>query len=174
MEGDLADGPDGAAFADFVESRLGSLYRYAVVLCGNPHDAEELVQEALTRTGAAWSRVRDKQDPEGYVRRVMVRLMCNRWRRPRREWLTREPPERSAADGGLRQVEDESSFVSLLARLPARQRGVLVLRYVEDLTEREIAEVMGCTPGTVKSQTHKAMGALRAFLTLEQSRGGAS
>ena len=154
-----AAGP--GSFEAFVAARLSALHRYAFVLTGNAHDAEDLVQEALTRTGAAWSRVRNQDQPEAYVRTVMVRLMCNRWRRPRRERLTAEPPESGRLDPALHRVDDDAAVEGLLRGLPQRQRAVLVLRYVDGRSEAEIAETLGCSPGTVKSQAAKALASLR-------------
>ena len=149
------------SFADFVGARLGVLHRYAFVLTGNPHEAEDLVQEALTRTGVSRGRVRNREQPEAYVRTVMVRLMCNRWRRPRREVFSHELPELAREDPGLANVDSDAALESLLAQLPPRQRAVLVLRYVDGLSEAEIAEALGCARGTVKSQAAKAIATLR-------------
>lgn len=161
---------ENVRFTEFVASRLPALYRYAFVLTGNADDAEDLVQEALTRTGAAWHRVVRKDDPEGYVKRAMARLAYNQWRRPRREWLTRTVPERLVLDPGLARVDDADSLTTLLARLPPRQRAVLVLRYVQGLSEQEIADHLGCSTGTVKSQASKALATLRRHLGDEQLR----
>jgi RNA polymerase sigma-70 factor (sigma-E family) len=149
------------SFEAFVAARLSALHRYAFVLTGDAHDAEDLVQEALARTGAGWSRVRNRDQPEAYVRTVMVRVMCNRWRRPRRERLTAEPPETGRLDPALSRVDDDAAVEALLRGLPPRQRAVLVLRYVEGLSEAEIADTLGCAPGTVKSQAAKALASLR-------------
>lgn len=155
-------------FAGFVAARLGPLHRYAFVLTGDAHEAEDLVQEALARTGAAWTRVRNREHPDAYVRTVMVRLMCNRWRRPRRERLTAQPPETARPDPALGKVDDDAAVEALLRGLPPRQRAVLVLRYVDGLTEAEIAEAMGCAPGTVKSQAAKALASLRRSVPLRE------
>jgi RNA polymerase sigma-70 factor (sigma-E family) len=157
MSGDV--GQD--AFGVFVASRLAALHRYAYVLTGHAQDAEDLVQEALTRTGLAWPRVRNRDNPESYVRQVMVRLMYNQWRRPMRERLVGELPEDARPDPALARVDDDDAFDALLDRLPPRQRAVLVLRYVDGLSESEIAHRLGCAPGTVKSQAAKALSSLR-------------
>ena len=130
-----------------------------------------LGQEALTKTGIAWARVRLRDDPEAYVRRVMYRLMCNRWRRPAREWLTREPPDKGRWDPAISAVEREMLLQNLIAALPARQRAVLVLRYFEDLTESQIAEELGCSTGTVKSQAHKGLQNLRRQVATGTEQG---
>lgn len=167
-------GPEGGwgQFDDFVAHRLPALYRYAYVLTGNQHDAEDLVQEALTRTGVAWSRVKRKDDPEGYVRTTMARIMANRWRRPRREHLVAETPDRPVTDGALDRVADADHLGTALAALPPRMRAVLVLRYVEQLTEEETARALGCSKGTVKSQASRALARLRAGMSLAEHRHG--
>ncbi|MQA85442.1 MAG: SigE family RNA polymerase sigma factor [Streptosporangiales bacterium] len=167
----MRDG-DLAQFNEFVTLHLTALYRYAYVLTGNPHDAEDLVQEALTRTGVAWRRVRRKDDPEGYVRSAMARIMANRWRRPRRERLMAEPPDRPVEDCGLDRMLSEDSFEAVLAGLPGRMRAVLVLRYAEQLSEEEIAQVLGCSRGTVKSQASRALARLRATVRSKESLNG--
>jgi RNA polymerase sigma-70 factor (sigma-E family) len=157
-------GVDLEGFDALLNDRLPALYRYALTLTGSPHDAEDLVQEALCRTGLAWARVRRKDSPEGYVRTVMVRIMVNRWRRPRRELLVAEPPERSTPGREFDRV-DEDDIDTVLRHLPPRMRAVLVLRYVDQLDNREIAAVLGCSVATVKSQASRALAKLRATST---------
>ncbi|WP_239137584.1 SigE family RNA polymerase sigma factor [Sphaerisporangium rufum] len=151
---------DTAEFEEFVRSRGHALYRYGVVLTGDPDDAADLVQEALLRLGDAWSRVRRKDDPEGYVRTIMVRQHISWWRRRRRERLVDAVPEtgyqdeRLAGDGGL--------WAEIRA-LPRRQRAVLVLRYYEDRSDEQIARMLGVTPATVRSQAFRALRKLRVL-----------
>ncbi|MFG1997676.1 SigE family RNA polymerase sigma factor [Spirillospora sp. NPDC048911] len=164
--------PDLGPFEEFVEHRLPALYRYARVLTGNRHDAEDLVQEALTRTGASWRRVRRKDDPEGYVRMTMVRLVANRRRRWGREELTPDPPDLAVADRGLDRVTGDAGFTAALAGLGPRMRGVLVLRYVDQLSDPEIAQVLGCSASTVRSQAARALAKLRATMTAEEESRG--
>jgi RNA polymerase sigma-70 factor (sigma-E family) len=146
-------------FDAFVRARHQALLRYGTVLTGDPHSGADLVQDALERTGLAWSRVQQQGDPEGYVRRVMANRSISTWRKLRRERLVGDPPEASYEDQPVDRVLWE-----VLARLPRRQRTVLVLRYYEDLSEAEIARVLGIAPGTVKSQASKGIAALRAAL----------
>ncbi|WP_283137776.1 SigE family RNA polymerase sigma factor [Rhizohabitans arisaemae] len=160
---------DLGGFEDFLVRRLPALYRFALTLTGNPHDAEELVQEALTRTGAAWWRVRRKDDPEGYVRTTMARIMVNRWRRPRRERLVAEVPEYAGADHEMERVVQDAGVASLLARLPPRMRVILALRYVEELGDTQIAEMLGCTTSTVRSQASRALAKLRTVQEMEKA-----
>lgn len=144
------------SFGAFVAARSSSLVRTAYVLTGNQHAAEELLQSALAKTAARWKHVRD--NPEGYVRRAMYNEQATRWRRRGRESVVAEPPElpSQGPDVDLRVTLERA-----LLALPPRKRAVLVLRYYEDLPEREIAEIMGCSVGTVRSQTHRAIARLR-------------
>lgn len=146
--------------ADFVTQRGHALFRYAYMLTGNPHDAADLVQEAVVRLRGSWSRVRRKHNPESYVKTTITRLHISVWRRRRREHLAWEVPEQSqpAAEPSL-DLWDE------LAKLPKRQRAVLVLRYYEDRSDAEIADILGISPGTVRSQASRALGKLRDTVT---------
>ncbi|MEU7897020.1 SigE family RNA polymerase sigma factor [Nonomuraea sp. NPDC049152] len=156
------------SFESFVTMRLPALYRYAMVLTGDRHDAEDLVQEALTRTGVRWRKVVRKDDPEGYVRTAMVRIMANRWRRPKREVVVATPPEAAVEDHRLERLLAEASLRSHISELPPRMRAVLVLRYVEERGEEEIARLLGCSRGTVKSQASRALARLRAALESQE------
>ena len=161
----------------FVRGRAGALLRYGYVLTGNPHDAADLTQEALARLGLAWPRVRHRGDPEAYVRTTMARLHISRWRRLRREVLVGEPPERGQHDAGLARADEaDSDMWRALATLPTKQRAVLVLRYYEQLTDDEIAAMLGITKVTVRTQAHRALAKLRDVVTttLDLTPGGAS
>jgi len=147
-------------FEAFVRSRHHALLRYGTVLTGSVDAAADLVQDALERTGLAWPRVQQKGDPEGYVRRVMANRNISTWRRLRREQLVSDPPETSYEDQPV-----DGAMWDALAKLPRRQRTVLVLRYYEDLSEAEIAAALRIAPGTVKSQASKGLASLRAALT---------
>jgi len=155
-------------FGAFVAARMDALLSYAYVLTGDRHAAEDLVQTALARTALSWWRVRNRDDPEGYVRRAILRTQVNVWRRRRagREVSAAVPPEPPPGHGDpAGAVDDRDEMWRLLAVLPARQRAVLVLRYYEDLPEAEIARALGCRPGTVKSQAAKALARLRQELS---------
>lgn len=144
------------SFEQYVVARRGALTRTAYLLCGDHHDAEDLVQRALVKAVAKWSRIMDH--PEPYVRRIMYRENVSRWRRrPAGEQLLAELPEAALED----DHDTRLAVREALCRLTARQRTVLVLRYYEDLTERQTAEVMGVGVGTVKSQTRHALMRLR-------------
>jgi RNA polymerase sigma-70 factor (sigma-E family) len=154
-------------FAAFVRAVLPELLRFGVAVAGSRTDAEDLVQGALESTGRRWRHVRGQGDATGYVKRAMVNAHISRWRRLRRERLTHTAPALATVIGDL---PFEGPMWAALAGLPPRQRAVLVLRYYEDLTEVEIAAVLGCAPGTVKSQASKALAHLRR--TLADQRGG--
>ena len=154
-----------ARLADYVRGQWPSLVRYATLLCGDAVEAEELVQSALVRVTLRWPFVRDKDDPGAYVKRAIVHANINRWRRIRsRETLTDSPPDRGVADESS-SYADQDQVRRALASLPPRQRAVLVLRYLDDMSEQEAATVLGCSVGTVKSQTHKGLSRLRDVLS---------
>jgi RNA polymerase sigma-70 factor (sigma-E family) len=153
-----------ASFDEYVRARHRALLRFAHVMCGDAHLAADLVQDALERTGLHWRRLRDQDDPEGYVRRIIVNRYLNRWRRLRREHLVADVPDRPGPQpsGG-----PDDALWQLLARLPRQQRAVLVLRFYEDLTEAAIAELLGCSVGTVKSNSSRALAKLRSALAAQ-------
>jgi len=158
--------PEG--FAEFVVARQGALLRTAYLLTGHAHDAEDRVQTTLVRGVPQWRRIAD--NPEPYVRRVIVNAAISRARR--RAVLSivpmHSPPERPARanDPDLVHV-----LMEALRALPPRQRAVVVLRYWEDLSETQTAEVLGCSVGTVKSQASKAMAKLRSALGCDTVEG---
>jgi len=164
--------PELGQFDEFVAYRLPALYRYACVLTGNRHDAEDLVQEALARTGAGWRRVRRKDDPEGYVRMAMARIAANSRRRRGREQLVAEPPERPVEGQPTELVIAVATIDAVLAGLPRRMRAVLTLRYVDQLSDAQIAEALGCTTSTVRSQAARALAKLRAAADLAEENHG--
>lgn len=154
---------DQRVFTDFVATRSDSLIRLAYVLTGDQHSAEDLLQSALAKTADRWRGIRG--DPEAYVRRVMYHEQVGRWRSPRwgRERVVETPPEAAESDRTAR-VDERITLEQALRRLPARKRAVLVLRYFEDLPESEVARIMGCSIGTVRSQTHRAIKHLREIV----------
>ncbi|GAA1720087.1 SigE family RNA polymerase sigma factor [Nonomuraea sp. AD125B] len=154
---------DEAGFDDFVAEQTDALLRYGYVLTGNPHDAADLVQEALVRLCGAWSRVRRKDSPHSYVRTTMARLHISVWRRRRREHLAGEPPDRIHHE--VFPPDEDQGLWEELAALPRRQRAVLVLRYYEQLSDAEIAKVLGISSGTVRSQAFRGLDKLRSSLS---------
>jgi len=163
---------DEADFAAFVATRSAALLSFAHVLTGDRHDAEDVVQTALAATALGWHRLRSKENPEGYVRRAIVTTHLNRQRR--RPWLERStgevPEPADPGPGGAEGLDERDAMWRVLATLPPRQRAVLVLRYYEDLSEADIADVLGCSRGTVKSQAAKALERLRQSFAPEEAR----
>jgi RNA polymerase sigma-70 factor (sigma-E family) len=163
-QADLETGvPADAEFADFFHATWPRLYRTAYAVAGDPHAAEDALQAAYAKAFASWRRVRGADHPEAYVRRVVVNEILGT---RRRSWWRREvlaPPPDAAAPGDANDVEvvDRDAMWAAVLGLPPRQRAVVVLRYYEDLSEAEIADVLGCTRGTVKSQASAALANLR-------------
>lgn len=155
-------------FRAFVAARSSSLLWFAHVLTGDRQIAEDLVQTALAKTALAWPRLWRKDNPEGYVRRAIVTTHLNRLRR--RPWLEQPQehlPERATTPTDT--LAERDAMWQALAELPPRQRAVLVLRYYEDLSEADIAEVLHCSRGTVKSQAVKGLHQLRAIVEKEDA-----
>lgn len=174
MERDPTAPPGYADFATFIAGRQHALHRYAYLIVGDVGQAEDLVQEALVKTYSRWSRVRSQGNPEAYVRRVITTTAISWFRR--RGFRGEVPVERTPdaadhqfADHGDR-VGDADALAAALRRLPPRQRAALVLRFYEDLSEAQTAEILGCAVGTVKSQTAAALAKLRLDPTLPDLR----
>jgi RNA polymerase sigma-70 factor (sigma-E family) len=150
-------------FGEFVAARSPALLRSAWLLTGDQALAEDLVQTALTKVWPRWDRInRTDGRVEAYVRKVMVTTYANWWRRKwRAEQPTARVPEHPASVDRYAEVDDRAEVRRALAVLPPRQRAVIVLRYYEDLTETQTAGLLGCSVGTVKSQTSKALAKLR-------------
>ena len=153
-----------ATFEQHAGSAWPSLYRYAYLLTGSHADAEDLAQQTLLKAYRSWSRVSAAESPPAYLRRMLTNTFLSQ-RRPRSrrlEVLVDAPPEdgRAVADG----PEERMALWPHVSALAPRQRAVIVLRYYEDLSEAEIAEVLGCSRGTVKSTAHAALKVLRAAL----------
>jgi RNA polymerase sigma-70 factor (sigma-E family) len=149
-------------FARFIEARQGSLQRTAWWLTGDWGLAEDLVQTALARSWPKWERIRQLDDPEIYVRRVMVNVWAS-WshRRWRGEKATERVPEGQAQGDMAAEVAVRLTVRAALESLTARQRAMVVLRIFDDLSEGQVANVMGCAVGTVKSTMAQALARLR-------------
>jgi RNA polymerase sigma-70 factor (sigma-E family) len=156
-------------FRLFASAQRQGLYRVALVLTADPGLAEDLVQTALMRTHARWPRLRG-EDPLRYARRVMTNANIDRWRRDRgRERLTDAVPEQGAADLAAGVVERDAVLLAL-ASLTAQERKVIVLRFLEDVSEADTAKALGMPLGTVKSVTHRAIAKLRENRHLDRTR----
>lgn len=147
-------------YTEFVQARQGRLRRAAYLMCGDSALAEDLLQEALIALASRWGSV---EHPDAFVRRVLYRQRVSTWRRQRREVVSGTVPEGAVPDGAEERARDDE-LRRALGALPPRQRAALVLRYFEDLTEAQTAEVMGIRVGTVKSLSHQAMTKLRVEL----------
>jgi RNA polymerase sigma-70 factor (sigma-E family) len=159
-----AEPETSVAFEDFVRARSGALFRTALLLTGqNRAEAEDLLQGALERAYRRWGRISRSGDPERYVRRVLANASTDRWRRlGRRSEQSLPPEETGPAEGDhAADVAERDFLLRALAGLPPRQRAVLVLRYYCDLPEAEIADALGCSAGTVKSQASRGLARLR-------------
>jgi RNA polymerase sigma-70 factor (sigma-E family) len=159
---DSADSADSVteSFDAYVAARQHALLRTAYLLTGDRHEAEDLVQVTLTKTYLAWNRIRD---PDAYVRRALVNVHRSWWRRAwrRSERPTDAVPEGTTDPEPTDQAERDEVW-ALVRSLPPRQRAVVVLRFYEGLSTVEVADILGCSTGTVSSQTNRAIAALRA------------
>jgi RNA polymerase sigma-70 factor (sigma-E family) len=155
-------------FQRFVIGRWPRLMRTAFLLTGEQHAAEDLVQTTLEQVYVAWRRVGAADEPEAYVRRVMINAHARKHRRRLKEFLapkddsglTHELPDHGDR---IAQADDRSALLTALGQLPPRQREAVVLRYWEDLSESQAAEAMGCSVGAVKSNAAKGIAKLRAI-----------
>jgi RNA polymerase sigma-70 factor (sigma-E family) len=149
-------------FREFVELRYTELLRTAFLLTGRVEAAEDLVQTALLSVMRRWDQI---AEPMPYLRRIMVNQRTSLWRRiGSRELLVGVLPERPRPDGAS-AVAERDELVSALGKLPPRMRAVLVLRYWEDLSEAETAQILGTSVGTVKSQASRGLARLRDVLS---------
>jgi RNA polymerase sigma-70 factor (sigma-E family) len=157
-----------ASFEEFVIARRGALLRTAYLLTGDHHDAEDLVQSALVKVVPKWRRIQNH--PEPYVRQVLARESVNRWRGRRwREVTTDVMPETTHHD-----CTDRMSLLEDLRRLSPRQRAVLVLRYLDDLTEADTAAALGISVGSVKSHARDGLARLRHQQSGEEQSAAAT
>jgi RNA polymerase sigma-70 factor (sigma-E family) len=151
-----------AGFEAFVAAGLPRLLVYAHALSGDQRVAEDLVQEALVRTGVAWSRVRRKDRPDAYVKTTILRIYLNERRASRQVPVGSGELERPAAEPGYARIEDHDALRQALAAVPPKMRAVLVLRYLEGLPDEDIAAALKCSRGTVRTQAARGLVKLRA------------
>lgn len=157
-------------FTAFVEARTSSLFRTAMVLTGSREQAEDLLQTVLSRAFPKWRQIRDG-NPQAYLRRAMYLQCVSRWRMRSygREVISDRLPEHGGQDESA-QVDLRLSLQGALRRLPPKQRAVIVLRYLEDLSDLQIAEIVGCEASTVRSQIMRGLQKLRTqFPELDHS-----
>jgi RNA polymerase sigma-70 factor (sigma-E family) len=156
-------GKDELEFRDYVQARLPGLRRSAFLLCGDRSQADDLVSIALGKLYRSWRKVRGLDHPDSYVRRMLVNAYLDERRRPwHRERSTDAVPEPAGHQDP--DVAERLTVIQMLSRLPARQRAVLVLRFLDDLSVDETAEALGCSGGTVKTQTSRGLATLRDLL----------
>ena len=160
-----------ADYIAYADRRMGTLRRWAYTFCGDPHQADDLVQDTLTTVYAKWHRVSQTDNIDGYVHQILLRAFLTD--RRRNWWKVRlhgdNLPERerpTAAAG----IEEREWLRAALLRITPRQRTVLVLRFMCDLSVADVAVHLGCTEGTVKSRTLRALAALRRVLATDPSR----
>jgi RNA polymerase sigma-70 factor (sigma-E family) len=156
-------------FDEFVDSRLPALLRYAVMLTGEPHTAQDLVQDTMIKVQLKWRRVIESNSPERYVRRMLTNAYIDLHRGSwlRRVVLRADPIEPPAADDHADASAERDQMWYWLGRLPRQQRAALVLRYYEGLSDAEIAEVLDCAVGTVRAHISRALATLREHVVPE-------
>jgi RNA polymerase sigma-70 factor (sigma-E family) len=154
-------------FRDYVAERGHALLRSALQLTGDRAEAEDLLQAALAKTYLAWDRIQDRSAVDGYVRRAMVNTQISWWRRRKLEIYPTDDLPDQPVDDHTRRSELHDALGRALDRLPERQRLAVILRYYEDMSEAEIADVLGISIGTVKSTVSRAMAKLRDDAGLE-------
>ncbi|MGV9311842.1 SigE family RNA polymerase sigma factor [Streptomyces sp. NPDC003691] len=168
---------DDTGFEQFVAARGPRLLRTAWLLTGDAHLAEDLLQTALAKVWPKWPRIAGEH-PEAYIRKTLVNTYTEWWRRRWRGEVPHAELPEGPADPGCRpydvfaRVDLEQSLAAAVRALPRRQRAVVVLRFFEDLSVAETADTLGCTQGTVKSQSAKALKTLRSVLPVSLVEGG--
>lgn len=150
-------------FEEYAFARGPALIRLARLLTGDEHLAQDLVQDVLARAYARWRRISRTDRPDTYVRRMLVNAHHSWWRRrSSREIAVADVRDRPHADDRPAEIAERDALWRLVRELPPRQRTVIVLRYYEDLDDNRIAEILGCTTGTVRTHAKRALTALRA------------
>ena len=159
-----------AEYCEYVAARLSSLRRLAAVLCGDWQRADDLVQATLIKLYVRWGRVRAATHPDAYARAVLVREFIHE---QRSTWVKRVSLRSAVTDAPATAVDHDAvlDLRAAVAALPARQRATLVLRFYCDLNVDQSAEILGCSPGTVKSQTARGLEAVRRALGPAPARG---
>jgi RNA polymerase sigma-70 factor (sigma-E family) len=158
--------PPDDEFAAYVTARQDDLVRFGYLLTGDRMAGEDLAQIALAKLYLRWDTIRQAHSTDAWVRRVMVNEHTSWWRRAwrRRETLDVDPTRQSDRRGAIDPPPVDRELWAQVMALPPRQRAAVALRYYEDLTEAQTAEILGCSVGTVKSQVHRALATLRTKL----------
>jgi RNA polymerase sigma-70 factor (sigma-E family) len=158
-------------FREFMRNRASLLHQSAYLLCGDWHLAHDLVQDTLVKAYKHWPRVRQADSPDAYVRRILMNEVRGRWRRREQAMPVPRFPEghEPIAPDATDEIARRTGLLEALLTLPLRQRATVILRYLEGMSERETAAVLGCSEGTVKSQSARALGTLRSFLDRTES-----
>ncbi|MBO0870004.1 MAG: SigE family RNA polymerase sigma factor [Micromonosporaceae bacterium] len=163
----MRENADGQSeYSAFVSVNWSRYLRVAVLLTGDRHRAEELLQDSLVRLYVHWKRVADRGDPNAYLHKMLVNGNVSWWRRRRREQLVAEVPDRVDPGG---QPERHERLRAALRSLPYRQRAVVVLRHYADLPERQVAQILGCSVGAVKTHNSRALNRLRELLAWDST-----
>lgn len=152
---------DDGSFQEYVASRGHALARMAYLLSGSRTDADDLVQAALAKAYARWPHISTLDSPDAYVRRILANQHVSWWRSRRRERLTDRPPEIAVTDATAARATADLLREGVRS-LPPRQRAAVVFRYYEDLDDAAIADALGCSVATVRSQISRALGSLRS------------
>ena len=159
------NGKEREQFREFMVSRWPELVRLGYALTGDRWLAEDLAQTALASACTSWWRVRRADDPDAYVRRILINASNRRFRRRRPAEEARGLPEAPLADPAA-LADQRSDLMAALRGLPPRQRAIIVLRYWADLNDAQVAALLGCSEGTVRSQAWRALAKLRVSTAL--------
>ena len=170
MRGDSRTGDE--PYVGYVTARLPALQRAAFLLCGgDAHRANDVVQATITRLYQHWKRVSRSDNVDAYVHRMLVNAVVDERRHPWSRVRLDDHPVEVTGDDPHAGVDDRSSLVVALRRLPPRQRAVLVMRFLLDRPIEEVAEALNCSAGTVKSQSSRGLETLRSMLATSEERG---
>jgi RNA polymerase sigma-70 factor (sigma-E family) len=157
-----------AGFCEYVAARGPALVRFAILLTGDDHRAEDIVQEALAKAYLRWSRIRRTDNPDVYLRRLVTNLARSWWRRRANRELPTPRPADPPVPGDLSdEAAERDALWRLIAALPYKQRAVVVLRYYEDLDDLTIADILDCSPVTVRTHAMRALNRLRGHYGAE-------
>lgn len=156
-------------FEEFVATRLAVLTRYATALAGDPDTGADVLQDVLLKAQQRWSRIVASDAPEAYVRKMIINELISTHRRIVARLRRERAQLPTSVDDRSDQLAEREALVQLIQALPTRQRIVIVLRYLEDMADSDIAALLGCSLGTVRSQASRALATLRRVGTLEPS-----